>query len=177
MLPRAYLRTTPVRYLRWRTHKSRLSPSEAFDAAAETFTVAWRRHEQIPDGDRALLWLYGVAHRVVSNQWRSRRRQSRLKGKIAGLGAARAPGPEQQTLNSDEQREVLEARRSLSRRDQEILVLAACEDLKPEEIAQVLGITRAAVDQRFSRARGRLARELAATEMKGSLNWGGQLDA
>ncbi|MFD0856103.1 RNA polymerase sigma factor, partial [Actinomadura adrarensis] len=38
------------------------SPDDAVDVLGETFMTAWRRLEDIPDGDNATrLWLYGVA--------------------------------------------------------------------------------------------------------------------
>ena len=44
--------------------------------------------------------------------------------------------------------------------DQEIVQLAMWEELSASDIATVLGISRAAVDQRFTRAKKRLARQL-----------------
>src|SRR6266487_4669548 len=46
--------------------RRRLNEGEAEDVVAETFLVAWRRVEDIPQGDLTLPWLYGVARRVVS---------------------------------------------------------------------------------------------------------------
>lgn len=37
------------------------SPEDAADVVAETFAIAWRRVERLPEGDEARLWLYGVA--------------------------------------------------------------------------------------------------------------------
>jgi RNA polymerase sigma-70 factor (ECF subfamily) len=34
---------------------------DAADVIAETFLTAWRRLDEIPAGDQARLWLYGVA--------------------------------------------------------------------------------------------------------------------
>ncbi|MFD0852998.1 RNA polymerase sigma factor, partial [Actinomadura adrarensis] len=42
------------------------SPDDSADVVAETFTVAWRRLDEVPDGDRAPLWMYGVARRVLA---------------------------------------------------------------------------------------------------------------
>ncbi len=36
------------------------SRDDAFDVVAETFLVAWRRLDDVPEGERALLWLYGA---------------------------------------------------------------------------------------------------------------------
>ena len=49
-------------------------PADAADVVANTFLVAWRRLDDIPDGDRARLWLYGTARRVLANHYRSDRR-------------------------------------------------------------------------------------------------------
>jgi DNA-directed RNA polymerase specialized sigma24 family protein len=43
-------------------------PEDAADVVAETFLIAWRRLGDVPAGDRARLWLYAVARRVVANQ-------------------------------------------------------------------------------------------------------------
>src|SRR5215212_7524990 len=53
----------------------------AEDVAAETFAVAWRRREQVPQPP--LPWLYAVALRVIANQRRSYERRHRLEGRIA----------------------------------------------------------------------------------------------
>lgn len=49
-------------------------PETAADVVAETFTIAWRRIEEVPKGDEARLWLYGVARRVLANHRRGERR-------------------------------------------------------------------------------------------------------
>jgi DNA-directed RNA polymerase specialized sigma24 family protein len=35
--------------------------SQVADAVADTFLVAWRRIDQVPEGEATLPWLYGVA--------------------------------------------------------------------------------------------------------------------
>ena len=45
-----------VSYCTWRTR----SPSDAHDAAADVFLTAWRRLEELPDGDAARIWLYAA---------------------------------------------------------------------------------------------------------------------
>lgn len=54
---------------------------DALDAAAETFMVAWRRRDVVPESYE-LPWLYGVARRVVANQ---RRSVGRRKAALARL--------------------------------------------------------------------------------------------
>lgn len=59
-----------VAYCGWRAD----SASDAQDAAAEVFLVAWRRLDALPEGDAARAWLYATARRVLANQRRASRR-------------------------------------------------------------------------------------------------------
>src|SRR5256714_3503213 len=60
----------------------RADAADAADVVAETFTTAWRRLRDVPDGEEARLWLYGVARRVLANQRRAERRRLRLAGRL-----------------------------------------------------------------------------------------------
>ena len=137
----------------------RVSRWDAWDAAAEVFVVAWRRIDDMPSADEARAWLIGVAFRVLANQRRSAGRRARLFER-ASRDRAWAPMPDEQLLRNEEEREVIEALSHLSRTDREIIQLNLWEELSPREIATVLGISRDAVDQRYSRAKQRLAREM-----------------
>ncbi len=138
----------------------RLPASDAEDAAAEVFAVAWRRLDEVPISEEAVRWLYGVSQRVVSNQWRSRRRRRRLTGRLGGLGSPAPETPEIQVVRSEEQEMVTRALSRLRWTDQEILRLAMWERLPHSGIAELLDISEAAVGQRISRARKRLASEV-----------------
>ena len=137
----------------------RASRWDAWDAAAEVFVVAWRRLDEMPPADEARAWLIGVAFRVLANQRRSAGRRARLFER-ASRDRAWAPMPDEQLLRNEEDREVVEALSRLSRTDREIIQLNLWDELSHGEIATVLGISRDAVDQRYSRAKQRLAREL-----------------
>ena len=52
------------------------SPEDAADVLSETFLIAWRKLEQVPPGDSARLWLFGVAANVL-RRGAQRRRSSR----------------------------------------------------------------------------------------------------
>ncbi|MFD9947377.1 RNA polymerase sigma factor [Nonomuraea sp. NPDC059023] len=128
---------------------------DAADALAETFSIAWRRLDDIPEGRRARLWLYGVARKVVANGHRAESRRSDLVERL-GLHLAQwaeASGPEEVT-------DVRKAFSRLSQEDREVLSLAGWEGLSSAEIATVLGCSRGAARIRLHRARKRLAREL-----------------
>jgi len=136
---------------------------DAQDAVAETFTVAWRRQDELPGADAALPWLYGVARRVLSNQRRGSRRRDDLSTRLLGQS-----GPtidvESEVVASDERRLVLSALSRLKDADQEILRLAVWEELAHREIAQIVDCAEAAVAVRLHRARGRLGREIEKEE-------------
>ncbi|MGH8947359.1 MAG: RNA polymerase sigma factor [Acidimicrobiia bacterium] len=130
----------------------RLGRSDAEDAAAQVFAVAWRRFHDMPEGDATRAWLFGVAHRVVGSQYRSRERRSRLS---ARLRQAREPHDDGHDQACDVDK-LLTALDGLSRTDQELLRLSSWDGLSRLEIAGVLGIKENAVDQRLHRARNRL---------------------
>lgn len=139
----------------------RVGRSDADDVASEVFAVAWRRIDDVdPAAERA--WLFGVARRVVLNLWRSKSRRTRLIDRARSTSSGRTPEqPETVVVRRAEDEVVLSALRDLRHADQEILRLSAWEELSGPEIAVVLGISTAAVQQRLHRAKKRLARRLA----------------
>ena len=68
--------------------------TDAQDAAAEVFLTAWRRLDQLPEGDEARAWLYVTARRVIANQRRSNRRRAALYDRLV----LEAAGGEQSPL-------------------------------------------------------------------------------
>jgi RNA polymerase sigma-70 factor (ECF subfamily) len=133
------------------------SPDDAADVVAETFTIAWRRLDEIPAGDRARLWLYGVARRVLANHWRGeaqrRRRTTSLRHDLRDEIAAVAADPVEASA-------IAEAFRDLSVDDRELLGLVAWEGLDHAAIAAVLGCSAGAARVRLHRARKRFSRAL-----------------
>ena len=132
----------------------RLGPADAEDATADVFAVAWRRLDQMPSDDGSRAWLFGVAYRVVGNQYRGRLRQSRLSTRLRAVRADEDTAHSE--IGGEDAERLLTALDRLSASDQEILRLSAWDGLTRSEIAYVLGITENAVDQRLHRARARL---------------------
>ncbi|MGH8872304.1 MAG: RNA polymerase sigma factor [Acidimicrobiia bacterium] len=131
----------------------RTAGSQVADAVAETFLVAWRRIDQVPDGETTLPWLYGVAYRVLSHQWRHKGRTGRLIKRLQGLADLEGLSPEVLLVRSEEHRVVLAASARLRPIDQEILRLTLWEELSHADVAIVLGIQVAAVNNaRFGQA-------------------------
>jgi RNA polymerase sigma-70 factor (ECF subfamily) len=129
------------------------------DAVADTFLTAWRRIDDVPDGDRALLWLYAVAHRVVGHQWRSTTRRHRLQERLRSMANRTGPAADELALAGDESRLVRAALDRLDDSHIEVLRLVAWEQLSVGDVAIVLGIEPEAARQRLHRARRRLASE------------------
>ncbi len=135
----------------------RVGLPDAEDATADVFAVAWRRLDDLPQGEGSRAWLYGVAYRVVGNQYRTQQRRHRLASRLQAQGAGGVPDDA-----ADPEVEVLyQAFDSLSGGDQELLRLSSWDGLTRTEIAQVLGIKENAVDQRLHRARSRLKARMA----------------
>ncbi|MFF4774427.1 RNA polymerase sigma factor [Microtetraspora fusca] len=133
-------------------------PDDAADVVAETFATAWRRIDEIPSGDEARLWLYGVARRTLANHRRGERRHEQ---RTAALREQLAASPALAGSPPGEYTQLGQAFRTLSDDDKELLSLVAWEKLDTEQVARTLGITRNAVRVRLHRARKRFARALA----------------
>lgn len=137
-------------------------PADAAEVVAETFLVAWRRLGEVPAGDAARPWLFGVARRVLANQRRGDRRRNVLEERL------RAQLSTQVVLDhADATGAGLEVRAALARldaEDRELLLLIAAEGLAPAEIALVLDVPAVTVRTRLHRARRRLERELRLGE-------------
>lgn len=135
--------------------RRRLPPADADDLVADVLLTAWRRLDDVPSD--ALPWLYGVARRSMANQRRSAGRRHRLLLRIAADRPADATPPDLT--------HILEVLGRLRPDDQEILRLAAWEDLSAAEIAVALECTPNAAALRLSRARKRLRDEATQTAL------------
>ena len=137
--------------------RRRVDTQTADEVVADTFLVAWRRREAIPEG-RERPWLFGVARNTIRTAQRSTYRREALNGKLRrtlelpsvcdteGCGRAEA---------------MLPALRSLRENDREVLMLAAWEGLSNSEIANVMDLSPNAVAIRIHRARKRLADKMS----------------
>ena len=137
----------------------RVGRVDAPDLAAEVFTVAWRRFGSVPRGDRLLPWLYGVANNVISHHRRGRGRMRRLTSKVAATKPRPVLNPDTHLVQREEYDLVINAVSHLRHKDREILLLSVWEELSHEQVAVALGMTEAAVRQRFHRAKRALRKE------------------
>ena len=147
----------------------RIPRSDAEDATARVFTTVWRRIDEVPEGDMAVAWLFGVARNVLSNHRRSWSRKLRLRHRLANRRAPENDPPDVVVLRSEEDQMLIRALERLSSSDQELLKLVTWEKLPYSVIGDLLGVSEGAVGKRVSRARKRLARELERIERTGLL--------
>ena len=94
-----------------------------------------------PTGERSRAWLFGVAYRVVGNQYRSRRRRSRLWTRLADLGTGHDPSRIEPSSGREVEFVHL-ALDQLSPADRELLRLSSWDGLTRSEIALCSASTR-----------------------------------
>lgn len=129
------------------------------DLTAEVYLVAWRRRHALPP--EPLPWLYGTARHVLGNDRRSTQRRRRLAERLGqdptGPDLDVAPHDHSNGLPGDhDNARVHVALDHLSESDQEVLRLAAWEELSPDQLALALRCSRSAAAMRLHRARERL---------------------
>lgn len=132
----------------WAYAVSRAGRQVADEVVSETFAIAWRRLDDVPDP--ALPWLLVVARNVLRDNIRAEARRE-------SLGAELRSWVEEDV--ADEVAERLGVRKALtelSEEDREILILVAWQGLSPRDAAHVIGCSQAAFRVRLHRARKRL---------------------
>jgi RNA polymerase sigma-70 factor, ECF subfamily len=134
----------------------------ADDLVQDTLARAWEKRRLWRAGSDLRAWLFTIMHNVHVNQLAQVRRDA------ANLSIDADPGNTAWQLpvraNQVERVELMEIVRQMGRlsEDQrEVLLLAAVEELRYEEIAVVLSIPIGTVMSRLSRARDRLRRLMA----------------
>lgn len=143
--------------------RRRVDQATADEVVADTFLIAWRRRDDVPD-EHERLWLFGVARNTIRNASRAARRQRAVHEKLRGLPKAEATDPSPADLASeagDERAAVLRsALGRMAEADRELLMLVAWEELSYAQIAQMLDLTPNAVAIRVHRARKRFAKHV-----------------
>lgn len=134
--------------------------ADAEDLVAEIFTVAWRRLDDVPEGDETRPWLFGTARLICMAQFR-RNSQERLL--LSRLWTMRPPAATAECASEQDPR-VRAAFNRLKGADREVLSLTLWEELSAKEVSYVLDISETAVWKRLERARSRLRHQLHQSE-------------
>lgn len=138
--------------------------TEVLSATDDVFLVAWRRLDDVPEGDAALRWLYGVARKVLANHRRGLARFAELRHKIEAQPAFPVRGPATEAILSVQEEQMLRALETLPEKDREVLLLTYWEQLPHEDVGHILGCSTEAVHVRRYRAVNRLRAALGRTE-------------
>lgn len=139
--------------------RRRVPPDAVDDVVAETFLTVWRCLDEVPAGEAALVWAYGVAHRVIGHQRRSLARRGRLHERLRTVELRAAAAFDDAVVDGVESRRILAALARLGNTDADVLRLVTWEELPVASAAAVLGIEPDTARQRLHRARRNLARE------------------
>jgi RNA polymerase sigma-70 factor (ECF subfamily) len=119
------------------------------DIVAETFLVAWRRLDDVPEP--ALPWLFAVARRVLSTHRRGDRRRRELGSRLAATQSLALPAS-----RDDGDGRAIAALAALPEKDREALMLIAWEGLTPMQAAVVLDEPPVRFRVRLHRAKRRI---------------------
>ena len=135
--------------------------ARADDLVQETLARGWEKRRLWQAGTDLRAWLFTIMHNVFVNQ----RAQSHRDAQTVSLDAAteaggeawHVPVPPQQFVRVEVVEMIAHVGR-LPADQRETLLLAAVEEMKYEEIAQVLSVPVGTVMSRLSRAREKLRR-------------------
>lgn len=131
--------------------------TSAEDLVQETFLRAYDRLETFNPEYRFKTWLLAIANNLGVDTLRRRREVVEFNQEVHAGSAA---STEAAALESDRAQTVQQAIQSLPETYGVPLILRYTEDMSYAEIAEVLGITVAAVKSRLFRARNMLAEKL-----------------
>ncbi len=127
--------------------------ADAEDVAIETFTAAAKGIKKFRGESRLATWLY----RICLNRIARQKRKSARNPEILPLDNCPEDSATQEPEKTPDQILILrQALADLPARDRTILILRYLEDLRPGEIAAILGIKPSAVSMRLRRAEARL---------------------
>ena len=136
------------------------NPTRADDLVQDTLLRAWDKRRLWRAGSDLRAWLFTIMHNVHANQRALARRET---GTISldsedEYGAAWQVAEYDNQLERIELRELVQLMGRLPAEQREVLLLAAVEELRYEEIAAALAIPIGTVMSRLSRAREKLKR-------------------
>jgi RNA polymerase sigma-70 factor (ECF subfamily) len=137
--------------------------NRADDLVQDTLARAWEKRGLWLAGSDLRAWLFTIMHNVHVNQFARRRRELAESSLDADDGPAAGWEVPVRATQSDrvELNEVLMHIRRLPSEQREVLMLAAVEELRYDEIARIQGIPIGTVMSRLNRARDKLRRMLA----------------
>lgn len=135
---------------------SREEAEDVTQMAFERALKAWKRYD--PSRASAKTWLISIAHNLLIDHYRAAKRPTeQLDDELAERHGVHVAGPEQDLGLSPE---LAAALATLGQRDREVIALRFGGDLTGPEIADLLGLSLANVQQIVSRSLRKLRAEL-----------------
>jgi len=142
---------------------------DAEDVVQDTMLTLARSFRDFRGASSISTWLYTIARSFCIKKRRKSKFAPKVEESLDDLSAAaasavqsRAPDPEAQAESRETWQQVQAAIRALEPGQREVLMLRDVEGLKAREVAEVVGISVAAVKSRLHRARAELRGHLAA---------------
>ncbi len=138
------------------------SLSEAEDLTQQTFLRAFKKMKGLRESRKFSPWLYQIAVNLARDHLRRQKRHSEVsldrpvdKSSEAGQGFGQVfanspdPGPEQQMEKDQLQNILNQSLQAISADQREVIIMRFYQDLKFQEIAQVLDIPEGTAKTRF----------------------------
>ena len=151
--------------------------SNKHDAEDLTARVFQRALKHIPNyEDRGVpfsAWLYRIAHNLVVNHHRDRKRRKIVPLDDLIVSTFRWDAPEKVTERREDREELLEAIQNLPDDRQQLLVLKFVERLSNAEIGDIMGRSEGAIKSLYHRTLIALREELAGKERPSNRRTGG----
>lgn len=135
----------------------------AADITQDTFIKAYRKLDTLTDETSTRSWLYRIATNTAIDDIR-RRRFFAPRGPEDELQHDRAdtrPGPEATVMSATLDERVQRALMRLRPNHRQCIVLSDLEDMSPQQVGEVMGMSYGAVRTLLCRARGEMRRQLA----------------
>ena len=133
------------------------------DIAQEAFLKAWQQLDRLKNSASFLPWLRQITRNLARDHLRTHHGRP-LSGEAAELAinmaADPSPTPSERLLQTEEERVASDIISSLPEDSREILLLFYREGQSSQQVADLLGMSDAAVRKRLSRARATVREEL-----------------
>jgi RNA polymerase sigma-70 factor (ECF subfamily) len=162
-----------ARWLFARIYLATGDPHRCEDLVQETFLRAWKKLDSLEDPRTFRGWLAAIAHGVVVDAAKraSRKKRRGLFGRDRSDAQERmlqvpdaAPSPVQRLENAEQQKQMLDVLRSLSREYQDVLSLRYLTGADYETIAKQLAISNGSLRGLLNRGMKMLREKLATKE-------------
>lgn len=136
---------------------------DAADLLSDTMLATWRRIGELPENDeRARMWMFGRARRVLANHYRGLRRKSALAERLRDEVriADTATGAQE-----DHFAHVREAVRALPVKQRDVVTLVHWDGFSLSEAADIIEASPSSVRGRYAKSRSALQRALSPASL------------